>query len=54
MKVLVAATLYSGPAEIGKTKLDAAAKGLSASLTNATVTAPDWRANSALSTRSSL
>ena len=54
MKVLVAATLRSGPASIGRTISQAAANGLSVTLTSATVNAPAAFAIAALSTRSSL
>src|SRR5260221_4585407 len=54
MKVLVAATLRSGPAEIGRTMSLAAASGLSVAFTRAAVKAPDAFAMAALSTRSSL
>src|SRR5262245_49242395 len=46
-KVLVAATLSSGPAPMGSTKGHIAASGAVASLVTATVTATDRRASSA-------
>ena len=54
MTVFVAATLSSGPAEIGRTMSQAAASGLSAAFTSAAVTAPAAFAEAASSTRSSL
>jgi hypothetical protein len=51
---LVAATLNSGPAPIGSTISQEAARGLSVALTSAAVNAPACRAIAAVSTRSSL
>jgi hypothetical protein len=53
-KLLVAATLRSGPAPIGKTMLHSAASGASASLVMATVRAPAALAHVTKAMRSSL
>src|SRR6516162_7176387 len=53
-KLFVAATLSSGPAAIGNTTSQAAANGLSVSLTMAAVRAPEAFAEDADSIRSSL
>src|SRR5262249_38891760 len=52
--VLVAATLSSGPASIGKINSQVNARGLFVSLTRATVMAPESFAREAASMRSSL
>src|SRR3954466_13675909 len=54
MNDLVAATLNSGPASIGRTTSHVCASGLAVSLTIATVIAPDERAIAAVSTMSTL
>jgi len=54
MNVFVAATLSSGPAQIGKTKSHASASGESVTLTTATVMAPASLALFVKATRSSL
>ena len=54
MNVFVAATLSSGPAQIGRTNSHACASGESGALVMATVSAPDCFALAVIAMRSSL